>query len=186
MGSGQQLLADFQTAFVSAATIEAAKYEAAQSENELLDHLSAVGGGAYLQPTDMSARERDDLTRNSLDAHIKKVQAQQLSSMSVMQLQQLQAQARTTYVGRKILVTSLRPKSNAIETVWFDQRTGFRSNITHKPKVSGTIQDVLLDRNVLILRPSLGTRLLNTNLESYMIYVIDPTTVKPLVTFTLA
>lgn len=184
-GSGQQLLADFQTAFVSAATIEAAKYEASRSENDLLDHLAAVGGGTYLNPGELSSNTQADLTRNSLDTHIKKVQAQQLDSMNTLQLQQLLDNARTNYVGRKIIVQALQPKAGAIESVWFDQRNGFRSNPTHKHKVTGIVQDVLLDRNVLILRPTMGTRLLNSSLENYMIYVIDPQTLLPMVNFTL-
>lgn len=184
-GSGQQLLADYQTVFVSTATIEAAKYEAAQSENELINHLSDVSGGTYLQPGALSSDMQADLTRTSLDTHIKKVQAQQLDSMNAQQLQQLLEQDRAIYLGRKIAVTSLRPKSDAIESVWFDQRAGFRSHVTRKRRVVGTIQDVLLDRNVLILRPSFSARLLNNTLENYMVYVIDPDSLMPMVEFTL-
>ncbi len=185
VGSGQQLLADFQTVFVSMATIEAAKYEAARSENALLDHLDAVSGGNYLNPGRLSSDEQADLTRTSLDTHIKKIQAQQLDSMNARQLQDLQAQARSTYIGRKMTVTTLKPKSGAIETIWFDQRSGFRTSVTRKRKVTGVVLDVLLDRNVLILRPTIGARLLNSNLENYMVYVIDPIELMPMVDFTL-
>jgi hypothetical protein len=184
-GSGQQLLADYQTVFVSTATIEAAKYEAAQSENELINHLADVSGGTYLQPGALSSDVQADLTRTSLDTHIKKVQARQLDSMNAQQLQQLLEQDRAIYLGRKIAVSSLRPKSDAIESVWFDQRAGFRSHVTRKRRVVGTIQDVLLDRNVLILKPSFGARLLNNTLENYMVYVIDPDSLMPMVEFTL-
>jgi hypothetical protein len=184
-GSGQQLLADYQTVFVSAATIEAAKYEANQSENDLIDHLAAVSGGSYLQPGNLTTDVQADLTRTSLDTHIKKVQAKQLDSMNSHQLQELSTQDRALYIGRKIAVTNLRPKGDAIESVWFDQRAGFRSHVTRKRRVVGTIQDVLLDRNVLIVKPSFSTRLFNTALESYMVYVIDPTSLMPMVEFTL-
>lgn len=184
-GSGQQLLADYQTVFVSTATIEAAKYEAAQSESDLINHLADVSGGTYLQPGALSSDIQADLTRTSLDTHIKKVQAQQLDSINAQQLQQLLEQDRAIYLGRKIAVTSLRPKSDAIESVWFDQRAGFRSHVTRKRRVVGIIQDVLLDRNVLILKPTFSSRLLNNTLENYMVYVIDPNSLMPMVEFTL-
>ncbi|HEY1063834.1 MAG TPA: hypothetical protein VGE30_00890 [Candidatus Saccharimonadales bacterium] len=185
VGSGQQLLADFQTAFVSAATIQAAQYEADRSENALLDHLAAVSGGTYLQPGNLSPDEQTDLTRSSLDAHVKKVQAQQLNAISAQQLQELQEYVKNTYIGRRVTAHSLHPKSGAIETVWFDQRAGFRNNATRKQKVTGVIQDILLDRNVLILKPTFTAKLINSNLENYMIYVIDPVSLKPLVDLTL-
>lgn len=184
-GSGQQLVADYQTVFVSSATIEAAKYEADQSESDLINHLAAVSGGTYLQPSNLSTDVQADLTRTSLDTHIKKVQAQQLDSMNARQLQDLLVQDRATYIGRKIAVRTLQPKSDAIEFVWFDQRSGFRSHVTRKRRVVGTIQDVVLDRNVLILKPSLSARLLNSSLENYMVYVIDPVSLMPMVEFTL-
>ena len=184
-GSGQQLLADVQTVLVSNATIQAAKSEATRSENELLDHLEAISGGNYLNPGQLSSDAQADLTRTSLDTHIKKVQAQQLDAMNAHQLEDLQAQARTTYLGRKMVVTTLVPKSGAIEAVWFDQRAGFRTGITHKRKVTGVVLDVLLNRNVLILKPIIGTRLLNSHLESYMVYVIDPATLMPTVDIAL-
>ncbi|MDB5170204.1 MAG: hypothetical protein JWN82_600 [Candidatus Saccharibacteria bacterium] len=184
-GSGQQLLADFQTAFVSAATIEAAKYEATRSEDELIDHLSAVSSGTYLNPGNLSSDMQADLTRSSLDTHIKKVQARQLDSMNAQQLKQLLDEDRTMYIGRKISVRVLNPRSEAVESVWFDQRAGFRSGTTKKQKITGVVQDVLLDRNALILKPTLSGRLLNTSLENYMVYVIDPDTLMPMVEFTL-
>lgn len=184
--SGQQLLADFQTVFVSAATTEAAKYEAVRSENALLDHLAAAGGGGYLNPGDLSFDAQADLTRTSLDTHIKKVQAQQLDSMNVRQLQDLQKAARETYIGCKIAVATLQPKSNAIESVWFDQRSGFHSSVTRRRKVTGIVQDVLLDRNVLIIKPPFSARLFNSSLESYMVYVISPDSLMPMVDLTLA
>lgn len=184
-GSGQQLLADFQTVFVSTATTEAAKYEAVRSENALLDHLAATGGGSYLNPGDLSSDAQADLTRTSLDTHIKKVQAQQLDSMNVRQLQDLQKAARGTYIGCKVGVTTLQPKSNAIESVWFDQRNGFYSSVARRRKVTGIVQDVLLDRNVLIIKPPFSARLLNSSLVSYMVYIINPDNLMPMVDLAL-
>jgi len=185
LGSGQQLLADFQTAFVSAATIEAAKYEAARSENELVSQLTAVSNGTYLQPGAMSGDAQARMTHDSLDAHIKKVQARQLESMNAGQLQELMIQANNTYHDRKIQVTILPGNKDVIESLWFNKYKGYRSGVIKKGHINGIIEEVVLDKNLLILRPTASAQLFNSELQNYLVYVIDPTSLLPTVEFNL-
>jgi hypothetical protein len=183
--SGQALLADFQSAFVSAATIEAARFEAERSENELLTHLDAVSGSSYLNPGNLGSDEQAAIARASLDAHIKKIQARQLGSMSQGQLQHQLMQDQQAYKGRRIRVTILHKNSGAVESVWYDQTTGYRNGTVKYGKITGIIDDVLLDRNVLVLKPTLRTRLLASSLRYYVVYPIEPMQLMPTVSFEL-
>lgn len=179
--SGQTLVADYQTAFVSAATVEAAKYEASRSENELVQQLEHISAGTYLNPGALAATDQDTLTRASLDAHIKKVQTQQLDTMNAQQLQALVAQDKDLYAGRKVTVTVRTSTEPPIDMVWFDQQNGYRTSVCKKKSVHGTIEEVLLDRNLLVVKPGWGLKLLNSRLQSYLVYVIDPESLQPMV-----
>lgn len=184
LGTAQELVADFQNALVARATRQAAHDEANHSENELLQHLRAVSSGGYLQPGAMAADVQADVTRGSLDAHFKKVQAEQLDSLSSEQLAVMQAAADTAYIGRRVVAT--QPKGgDAIEAIWADERQGYRTSPYRRPTVTGTIEAVWLDRNVLIIKPSWQLRLLSGSLQNYAVYVIDPATAVPLVTIAL-
>lgn len=179
--SGQLLVSDFQTALVSVATMEAATFEAKRSENELMDYLSSVSTGSILNPSNLNADPSDNLTRASLDAHVKKVQASQMQSMGAVQLEQLSVADRSAYTGRKIRVNLLRKDRDAIESIWFDKHKGYFKGIVKRGKVTGVIESVHLDKNALILKPSFGMRLINPALQNYIVYVVDPVDLSPAV-----
>lgn len=183
--SAQPLIADYQTVFVSTATTEAALYEANRSENALISQLESISSGTYLNPAAIPGTYQDDVTRASLDAHIKKVQADQLHSMNQSQIAALVEQARSTYRNRKIQVTITAPQKEPVEMVWFDEQHGYRSSIYKKQRLSGIIEDVLLDRNILLLKPTLSMRLINSRLQNYICYVIDPETLSPMIDVTI-
>jgi hypothetical protein len=179
--SGQQLVADFQNVCISQATIEAAQYEATRSEDELNYALSSLAGDNYLSPSAMSVDARDNVTRASVDAHLKKFQAQQLMSMSVQQLQALVENDQAAYKGRKAQITVLPGMQEVIFSIWFNQQTGYRNSITKKTKLTGTIETVLLDQNLLVIRPRLLPRLLNSELQQYAVRIINPASLQPMV-----
>jgi hypothetical protein len=184
--SGQLLLADFQNVFVSTATAEAARFEAQKSESDLMNHLNTISRGSYLQPGTIGQDLQTDVARASLDAHIKKVQAEQLDSMTAEQTQNLIAADRNAYRGQKVTVKTIVSGLSPIELVLFDERNGYRSNTSRRKTVSGTIEEVLLDKNMLILKPSWRARVMNSGLQNYLIYVIDPDTLNPMIEFDAA
>lgn len=183
--TGQLLLADFQTAFVSTATVETAKYEAERSEGNLMDYLADVSSGGLLNPTTISDSSQTIITRASLDAHIKKVQAQQMEALGNTELQRLMEADQSLYRGHKIRVTALPRSPNAFASMWFDNQTGFRRGELKKGQVTGVIDNVLLDKNTLLLRPTRIMRLINPSLHYYVISVINPETLLPMVEFAL-
>lgn len=179
--TSQQLLANFQTVFVSLMTVQAARSEAQRSEQAMINHLQTIGAGGYLQPTALLNDNQDAVSKASLDAHIKKVQADQLDDMNAYQLQELQQQTQASYANCKVQVIVRTPERQPVEIVWFDQQHGYRSNLTKKKMITGVITEVLLDKNALVLRPTAASRLLNNRLHSYIIYVIDPDTCRPMI-----
>ena len=183
--TGQTLISAFQTAFVNAATIQAAKYEASRSEHQLVDELAAMSSGTYLNPGSIANVNPDALGRASLDAHIKKVQAQQLNAMSLAQLQSLIAESKESFTGRKVRINVKDSQQQPIDIVWFDQQNGYRTSVARKRVVSGKIEDIMLDRNMLILKPGAGLRLLNGRLQNYLVYIINPDTLEPMVDITV-
>lgn len=184
--TGQQLVADYQTVMVSSSAIDAAAYEAERSENELMQYLASTSSGNYLQPGDLGNPDESSIGRASLDAHVKRVQAQQLQALNHEQIMQLSALDKQDFIGRQVIIEQLDPSRKCIELLWFDTQNGYRSNPTNKRRIYGIVEDVLLDKNILLIKPRLRNRLLTSNLQGYVVYVIDPVSAQPLVSCSAA
>jgi hypothetical protein len=178
--TGAQLIQDYQSTLINTATAQAATYEANRSEDDLLGHLQSVSGNRYLDAGSL-APEKDQLTHASLDAHIKKVQAEQLNRMSSAQLDAMQAEADANYVGRNVRITVPDVSLTPIDAVLWDQRNGWRNIISKRRNLNGTVENVLLDKNALVIKPSIMTRFFNGNVQSYVVYIINPETFTPMV-----
>lgn len=184
--SGQQLVTDFRTVFQSLVMSESAQYAAETSEAELLQRLDGAGRNSYLNPGTLDTSDRSDLSIESLDAHIKKVQAHQIDELKDAQIAQIQAEDTASYAGKKVVVTLLGSE-DAVESVWRDNtyEGGFRIGIVRRKQITGYIQEIALDKNALILRPTSGRRLFSGGLENYVVYVVNPDTFEPMVTIDL-
>ena len=179
--TGALLLADFQTAFASATAADAAKHEAERSESELMGQLASVSGNRLLNPANIPLNGQYDIERVSLDAHIKKIQAQQIESMSGEQLASLMERANHTYRRKKVVARVLTPGTQPIESVWLNPQVGYQNHPTTKRSAAGTIEQVLLDQNALVIRPTWQQRVINSRLKHYVIYIINPETLQPMV-----
>jgi len=177
--SGRKLVADFQSALISRATSEAAQYEAKRSESELLGQLAS--NGPYLNPVNLSETEGDQVARASLDAHIKKVQAEQLKTLSSKQLQSTVMEDTLAYKGKKVRITALAKDFRPFDILWFNSQHGYRSNEFKKSSLEGTIEELELDKNMLIIKPKFIRRLVTSDLKNFIVYVINPSTLEPAV-----
>lgn len=184
--TGVQLVADFQTAFVAVSTSQMAQFEAERTEQDLLQQLTYWSHGGYLSPGTIDNTQQQDISRASLDAHVKKVQSEQVGQMSQQQVAFLSESAKEACIGRKVTVGVLQGRFNPVDVVWFNPQTGYRSNEARKQTVSGVIKDVVLEKNMLLLEPPRLQRMLNRELTAYIVYVIDPETAQPAVTLTLS
>lgn len=184
--TGELLVADFQSAFAALATAQYAASEAEHSESAVVSELQSFSSQSYLNPGSINPVRQNDIGRASLNAHVMKVQAAQLQQLSLEQLETLQAQISADYVGRKVRVTTLRGQESPIDAVWFNDQTGYRSNVYKKTVISGTIAEVNLAKNLLVLKPKLLPRIINREFTAYFVYVIDPVDLQPAVGIDLA
>lgn len=176
----QLLLADYQIALVALMSSEAAMHEAERTESELLAQLQQVGGGTYLQPGLMDENVKNDISLASVDAHIKKVQASQLKALSQEELKMLGDKAQKMYSKKKVKVVVVNKKINPIESVWQNKHTGaYRYGSMNKAAISGTIEEVILQNNILVVKPTWKASLLMPELKYYFVHVLDMGTMEP-------
>lgn len=179
--TGDLLIADFQSAIAAIATAEYAINEATNSENSVVAELHSLSGQTYLNPGSITPLRQNDIGRASLNAHVMKVQAAQLQQLSQEQLQTLQSQISTDYVGRKLRITALSTAENPFDAVWFNDQSGYRSNAINKKVIVGTINEISLAKNLLILKPNFLPRLINRDFTAYFVYVLNPIDLQPAV-----
>lgn len=183
--SGQQLVADFQSVLLSRATADAALMEAERSETELMQQLNAASRGTLLNPSNLQDVGSDYVVRASLDAHIKKVQAEQLQTMTNAQISQLIMEDQLAYRGKRVRITVLDAGFEPFDAVWFDQRAGYRTSTFRKRAIEGRIEELGFEKNLLIIKPKRLMQLINNNLQCYVAYIINPDTLRPAVEINL-
>lgn len=189
MNGGAGLIGAFQTALMNRAISQQAVAEAERSERATLAALNtyqAARNGIFIAAGDIPVASLDDLSRRSLDAHLKKAQTGQITAYTAEQLAQLQAEADRQYVGRavrvRILIAAVRP----VEAVWFDSHTNQSRTSPAAPRqLKGSISEIHLDRNLLVIRPTRTSRLLVRGREYFLVYPIDPDTIAPAVSLEL-
>lgn len=183
--SGRQLVADFQSALLSITTKEVAQYEAHRSEAELLQSLGASSHGNYLNPSNLDSQTESNAARASLDAHIKKVQAEQIKSLSENQIQTTINDDNKAYKGKKVRITLIDKTYQPFETLWFDNQRGYRNFIFKKNSVEGSIEELMFEKNAMLIKPKMLRRLVSNDLKYFIVYVINPDTGEPAVDITL-
>jgi hypothetical protein len=167
------------------ATSQAAQSEAQRSENAMVEHLRTLSAGRYLQPGALVVDSQEAVSHASLDAHIKKVQAEQIQQLNAQQLAQLQIKTKTDFLNRRVRITVINNQSNPVESLWFDPRSGYRNSPNNRRIIQGTIEDILLDKNAIVIKPNPMLRMINNSLKAFIIYVIDPQTFTPTVEITV-
>lgn len=187
--TGPSLLADFVAALTNRATAESAQYEAARTEQDTIQAINAAAphNAVYVTPEDMTPAMQAAVARSSVDAHLKKVQAEQITAYTEQQLRKLELTARAKYIGRRARVTVLDPHFKPLESYWFNNRTGRESRGSLKFRTAkGFIEDLSLRNNVLILRPTMAHRLIIPERKFLIVYPINPSNLQPTVQLDLA
>lgn len=159
--------------------------EAERSETELMQRLNEASRGSLLNPSNLQAVGQDYVVRASLDAHIKKVQAEQLQSMTSTQISQLIMEDQLAYRGKRVRITVLDNDFEPFDAVWFDRQSGYRTSTYRKRTIEGKIEEVGIEKNMLVIKPKRLMQLLAGNLQYYIAYVINPDTLQPAVEITL-
>lgn len=179
------LVNDFLSALTNNITAETAQYAAEQSEQDTLQTIIASGSariGGYVTPQDIPVDTQQLLVKSSLDAHVKKVQADQVKQLAAGQLKQMQSDNESVYVGKKVRIIIVDQSCDPVESFWFNDKTG-QQNVgsVKRGVITGRIRKIELVKNLLIIEPTLVARLLNPARKYYLVYPINPQTLTPAV-----
>jgi hypothetical protein len=180
--SGDLLVAEFQTALNNLVTMDSAEAEAQYSEANIENALKyqAPKNGVFLTPQDISPEAADALVRNSIDAHLKKVQAQQIKAYASSQVGQQQQEAEQNYKGRKVKITAITNDKDIFIPLWADKRMSQLREGTFKGKtIAGTIDDLALDKNLLVIKPTWVWRSVQPDRRFFLVVVINMQTLMP-------
>lgn len=183
--SGELLVADFQSALVNMATADTAQFEAKRSEQIAVQAIADSphdSNPIFITPRDIPAETQAAVAQASVDAHLKKVQAEQIASFSAAQIAQMEQEDEVKYKGKKVTIDIIDGSSQPVESIWFDNKTGqYQQTIYKKSSCKGTIQEISLTRNVLVLKPSFVSSLILPARKLFAVYVINPQTLSPAV-----
>lgn len=180
--SGDLLVSEFQSALINLTTMDVATAEAEHSETNIENALkyNATHNGIYLKPEDISPDTADILVKNSIDAHLKKIQAEQIKSFTTNQLSHQQLDSEQKYKGRKVRITVLTDRKDVFIPLWANKQTGQLREGTYKgQKITGKIDDLVLENNILVIKPGLFWRTIQPDRRFFLVVVIDLMTMTP-------
>jgi hypothetical protein len=177
---GAQLVSYFQSVFLNLANMEVSRQEAHASEQRAVSELQYFGGANILNPRNIPVASSAEIAKSSVDAHIKKVQAEQIEHLSKVQLEAANTEASTQYVGRKVAIRIHDKEFGMVESVWFNPNKGYSTSQVKTNSIKGRIKEVLLEKNALIVEPTLSARIIDPGRKFFIVYIIDPNTFEPL------
>ncbi len=179
---GSDLIQKYINALTTLITTERAKIAAEQTENRFLGQMESLGArnGVYLTPDEIPAEQGEHLLKESFNAHLTKVQSEQIISKSESEVARLQEQARKEYIDKRVTIEVLENGSKPLDAVYLDKRSGqYRISEYTAKKFKGTIQDISFENNLLVIKPSLAARTLTPNRVFIQVYVLDLETMTP-------
>lgn len=184
---GSELVSDFVSAMTNLTTVHNARSIAEQTEQHALQTVSYAGNSlqaaAQMQsPSGLTPDLQAEMVRSSVDAHVQKVQAEQITAYTEQQLTEMETADKQKYIGKKIKITILDPKFQPVETFWLNNRTGQydRGYIKFKT-VSGIITDMSLRENRIMIKSTRSGQLFMPARKFMVVYIVNPQTLTPAV-----
>jgi hypothetical protein len=186
--SGLLLVNDFQNTQILIGTIEGADYRARMSEEEILSRFSSYkqAEAVLVNPNDLPLKDDAELVRESLNAHIQKVQSEQIKNYGVHTIQDLEHKVDELYLNKKIKILVLDKKLGPIHNSWVDNRTGEpHLGDTRAVTVSGRIAAINLADNYIVIKPTMLRKFLNNSLIEYLVEIINLDSLQPMVSIAI-
>lgn len=177
---GAELVASFEAVMINKVGAAVSAAEATESEQMATDTLRYFGGGNVLNPSLIPAESNARIARASVDAHIKKIQAAQYEALSSAQLADIQATTQK-YTNKPITIRVLDRDSKPIESVWFSAKKGYYTGVVNTGQLKAVVEEVWFDKNAILLKPRRVSRLLEPNRKNYILYIVNPDTLQPMV-----
>ncbi len=182
---GEQLVSDYVTALINRSTTHAAQNEAEISQHQAEYYLQSAPihtNDVFVTPQDIPIHLQDSLARASLDAQIKKVQAAQIAIKSSEQIEELERNNKSRYIHKKVQLSVIDTAMKPVQSYWQNRKTGkITTGTISSTSINGTIEDIVLQKNLLVLKPSLISRTFNPERIYITAYIVNPETLKPMV-----
>jgi hypothetical protein len=173
-----QLFLDSVTSIVM---MQRAKLVAENSEAESINNLAnlSAGNGAYITTNDMPKEVGEKFVKDSANAHLSKIQSEQISGATNSMIEQNELEAKKKYIGKKIYVSRIDAGTDVFDAVLVDKNTGqYRVSKYNGQNVRGKIKDISLANNLIVIKPTLSARILTPNRLAINAYVVDPVELK--------
>jgi hypothetical protein len=182
LNPGSELIQRYIDALTNLITMERAKITASRTESDLLEHLDSLGtqNGVYLTPEEIPAVQGESLLKESFNAHLTKVQSEQIAQKSKAEVARLNEQTKKEFIGKKIIVDVIYNDSNPIDGVYINKQTGqYRVSKFKTKRIKGTVLDIIFENNLLVIKPNLTARTLTPNRIFIHVYVINLDNMSP-------
>ena len=173
-----QLFLDSVTSIVM---MQRAKLVAEKSEAESISNLAnlSAGNGAYITTNDIPKEVGEKFVKDSANAHLSKIQSEQISGATNSLIEQNETEAKKKYIGKNIYVSRIDTGADVFDAVLVDKNTGqYRVSKYNGKNVRGKIKDISLANNLIVIKPTLSARILTPNRLAINAYVVDPVELK--------
>lgn len=177
-----ELIQAFVDALNNLSTSITAKTYAKQLENQLLANIKSMSNNhAVLATNDIPVTAADQLIKESLNAHISTAQSEQIELAVLENIQNTESQMRDKYLNKKISLQTIESEFNPFLAAYFDSQTGVRVSEYKAKKVKGKIQDLSIEKNLIIIKPTYFASKITPNRIAYYVNVVNPNTLVPAV-----
>ncbi len=173
---GALLIADFQKIMMSYAVVEELRAEAQQLDQSLREQLNDNGSllAGHLR---LPAGTEDQLARISLGAQVRKLQTEEAQAMNAQQITQLERESMDRYRGKRVEILPMAGYK-PIHGVWA-KNGGYELGEGMKKPIRGHVSELLFSQNLMIVKPSLVSRALQSGRVAFAIEIIDPSNLEP-------
>lgn len=171
-----ELLQNYVSALTNLVSIERAKYAADASEQVILRELSSLNrnNGVYVTPGDITQEAGDRIIKESVSAHLTKVQSEQIVQAASDEVERLEGETKKKFLGRKITVLVNDANLDIVDQVLINKKTNdYRVSKYTAKKIKGTIENISFKDNLLVIKPTFSARLIVPNRILVNIYVIN-------------
>jgi hypothetical protein len=179
---GSELINRYIDALTNLITMERAKITAARTEIDFMQHMGNLGttNGIYLTTEQIPVSQGELLLKESFNAHLTKVQSEQIAQKSQAEVSRLNELTKKEYIGKKITIDIINKNSKPFDGVYLNKNTGqFRISEYTAKRIKGTIYDVVFGNNLLVVKPNITSRVITPNRVFVHVYVLDLETMNP-------
>lgn len=182
IATGENLVQLFVNSLTNLTSMYKAKHIAESKETDLYSSLNSINpnNGVFISSEDISPDISDQFVKQSVDAHLSKVQSEQISHATLNEIKFLESETKYTYIGRRVIIKILDKNSDVVDAVMFDKSTNqYRVSKYNSKIIKGKIQDISFENNLLIIKPSFIARSIVPNRVFIHIYVLNLEEMKP-------